>query len=157
MFGVISCICLLMMCFISTLHSASEFYTLLVNFTQPKLASSTDFYVYRNITCHQCPYGGRCQNRIEAVPNFWGYPDRNALDRVRFQRCQRGYCSTPGSECRGMDCCHPNRAGVLCGVCRTGYSEAMFTSDCIQNALCDPLFGWPVMVSSGILYFIFLL
>lgn len=144
-------------CTSRTQNSSSEFFTLLINKTYPALPSRADYYVYRDITCHQCPYGGRCQTGIQAVPNFWGYQRVGALDRVRFQRCQRGYCSLPGAACNGIDCCRPERHGVLCGECRPGYSEAVFTADCLPNEHCDPWIGWPVMLASGWLYFVFLL
>jgi len=88
---------------VSTVDAPAEFYTLLVNGQRPKPASTASF-VYHDINCHPCPYGGRCRNGISAVPNFWGYVS-GAGDRVRFQGCPRGYCCASAEACRGIDMC----------------------------------------------------
>ena len=137
------------------MDAPDEFYTLLVNGQRPKPASTASF-VRHDIQCHPCPYGGRCLNGISAVPNFWGYV-AEAGDRVRFQGCPRGYCCATTEECHGIDVCRSDRVGVLCGECRAGFSEAIFTADCLPNVDCNPALGWPVMMCSGILCFVFLL
>ena len=133
----------------------AEFYTLLVNGQKPK-PTSTATFVHHDINCHPCPYGGRCLDRISAVPNFWGYKT-GAGDRVLFQGCPRGYCCATAGDCHGIDDCRSDRVGVLCGQCQPGFSEAIFTSDCVPNVDCNPVVGWPVMLASGILCFVFLL
>lgn len=129
----------------STVNAPAEFYTLLVNGQKPK-PTSTATFVHHDINCHPCPYGGRCLNGISAVPNFWGYVT-GAGDRVRFQGCPRGYCCTTPEDCvRGIDVCRSDRVGVLCGQCQPGFSEAIFTADCVPNVDCNPTVGWPVML-----------
>jgi len=139
----------------STVDAPTEFYTLLVNGERPK-PTSTATFVHNDISCHPCPYGGRCLNGISAVPNFWGYVSV-AGDRVRFQGCPRGYCCATVGHCHGIDVCRSDRVGVLCGECQPGFSEAIFSADCVPNVDCNPSVGWPVMLSSGILCFVFLL
>ena len=140
---------------VSTVDGPAEFYTLLVNGLRPKPKSTASF-VHHDINCHLCPYGGRCLNGISAVPNFWGYVT-GAGDSVRFQGCPRGYCCATTADCHGIDVCRSNRVGVLCGQCQPGFSEAIFTADCFPNVDCNPTVGWPVMMCSGILCFVFLL
>lgn len=134
-------------------YKDNAYFTLLVNGKYPTPAYSGS-YDYHDIECQQCPYGGKCLQEISAVSNFWGYA--TAGHRVRFQRCQKGYCCS-SANCTGFNTCTKNRIGVLCGECEPGYSEAMFTADCVLNSTCDPTIGWPVMLSSAVLYFIFLL
>lgn len=134
-------------------YKDDAYFTLLVNGKYPTPAYSGS-YDYHDIECQQCPYGGKCLQEISAVSNFWGYA--TAGHQVRFQRCQKGYCCSL-ANCTGFNTCTQNRTGVLCGECEPGYSEAMFTADCVLNSKCDPRIGWPVMLTSAILYFIFLL
>lgn len=127
-------------------------YTLNVNGEAPK-TPALDLYVYQDITCRPCPYGGRCLQEIAAVPNFWGYKTKYG---IRFQNCPRGYCCT-SMDCRGYNRCAPHRTGPLCGRCEDGYSEALFSSECVPDDLCDSTWLWPVLLGSGVLYFLFLL
>ena len=133
-------------------YQNDAYFTLLNNGQTPAPAYSGS-YSYHDIVCHVCPYGGKCLQGITAVPNFWGY---TVGSRVRFQRCQKGYCCS-SADCRGYNGCTRHRTGVLCGECAANYSEAMFTADCVQDSLCVPFVGWPVMLTSGVLYFVFLL
>lgn len=127
-------------------------YTLNVNGQAPT-TPALDLYVYRDITCRPCPYGGRCRQQIAAVPNFWGYETNSG---IRFQNCPKGYCCT-SMDCRGYNRCAPHRTGPLCGRCEDGFSEALFSSDCVPDDLCDSTWLWPVLLGSGVLYFLFLL
>ena len=113
----------------------------------------TGSYHYQNITCQQCPYGGRCEQGITAVANFWGYIDAGA---VRFQHCPKGYCCTR-KACTRYDTCAPHRVGRLCGACAAGYSEALFSSQCIRDDDCDSTYLWALAIFSGVSYAIFLL
>ena len=90
---------------------------------------------------------------MTAVPNFWGYTHAAEL---RFQRCLRGYCCM-SPACRRHDECAPHRAGRLCGRCVAGYSEALFSPRCLPHAECDDTWLWPLVVGSGVLYFLALL
>jgi len=126
-------------------------FTLLINGESPE-APFYGTYVYRDITCQQCPYGGRCFYEISAVPNFWGY---TVGSKIRFQHCPKGYCCAM-LGCKGYDWCAPHRTGTLCGRCELGYSEALFSPECLPDHVCDSTWLWPVMACSGVLYFLFL-
>lgn len=135
-----------------SLNATLIHYTLNVNGQSPT-TPALDLYVYRDITCRPCPYGGRCLQQIAAVPNFWGYKTKYG---IRFQNCPKGYCCT-SMDCRGYNRCAPHRTGPLCGRCEEGFSEALFSSDCVPDDLCDSTWLWPVLLGSGVLYFLFLL
>ena len=75
---------------------------------------------------------------------------------AKFQHCPKGYCClTP--RCPATDTCATNRHGRLCGRCRPGYSEALFTPSCVLNEKCGPVWLIPFSVSVGLAYTLFLL
>lgn len=135
----------------SLVYSTFAYYTLLINGEKPEAAYSGT-YLYHDIECMQCPYGGRCQQGIRAVPNFWGYIRES---QVRFQHCPKGYCCA-STGCNGFDICAKFRSGILCGECIPGFSEALFSARCVPDEECDPTWLWPVALSSGMLYALFL-
>ena len=136
----------------SLTYSEFAYYTLLINGEKPQAAYSGT-YQYHDIRCMQCPYGGKCQQGITAVANFWGY----VYDReIRFQHCPKGYCCS-STDCGHYDTCAKYRTGRLCGACVPGYSEALFSSSCVPNGECDSTFLWPLAILSGFLYALFLL
>lgn len=136
----------------SIVFTAVSYHTLLVNGQRPQQDFSGS-HEHHDIACLQCPYGGKCQQGISALPNFWGYISNR---RVRFQRCPGRYCCS-SSECKGFNRCARHRAGTLCGHCEPGHSEALFSPDCVLDTECDPTWLFPVMLSSGVIYFLFLL
>ena len=138
----------------SLVYSAFAYYTLLIDGNKPQQAYNGT-YVYHDIECKQCPYGGKCQQGITAVPNFWGYIDYKE-QQVRFQHCPKGYCCS-STNCQGFSDCARNRAGPLCGKCISGYSEALFSSVCVPDEQCDSTWLYPVAICSGFLYALFLL
>ena len=109
------------------------FFTLLVNSSEPSMAF-TDKNVYHKVLCQDCPYGGHCVENISAVANFWGFASGDG--DVVFQHCPRGYCCSE-RVCPAIDSCSSHRTGTLCGRCRSGYSEALFSSSCIANEKCN--------------------
>ena len=62
----------------SLTYSSFAYYTLLINGEEPETAY-TGSYQYQDIDCQQCPYGGKCQQGITAVANFWGYIYQNQV------------------------------------------------------------------------------
>ncbi|XP_022799598.1 uncharacterized protein LOC111337534 [Stylophora pistillata] len=93
-----------------------------------------------NEKCIPCPYGGNCTHGIEAKPNFWGYLEpEDHRPTVKFEICPLGYCEpSPGS----FNSCHGYRNGFLCGQCREGYTEAMFSSECQEEENCHNNWFW---------------
>jgi hypothetical protein len=115
----------------------------------------TGSYIHHDVTCLQCPYGGRCGQGegIAAVANFWGYQTGN---QIRFQHCPKGYCCTL-PKCSSYNTCAAHRDGRLCSRCRQGYSEAFFSSKCLPDSDCNPLLLAAYGAFSGIVYSLFLL
>ncbi len=136
----------------SLVYSEFAYFTLLINGTEPP-AAYTGNYVHHDIECLECPYGGKCQLGITAVPNFWGYIKGST---VMFQHCPKGYCCGD-TNCQHFSTCATHRSGRLCGTCESGYSEALFSSQCVPDDQCNPTWLWPVALGSGFLYALFLL
>ena len=130
----------------------TEYMTLMIDGNKPFQTHSVNF-MYENITCRDCPYGGDCERAMTAVANFWGYT-HGAL--VSFQHCPPDYCCH-STKCPTIDACAANRIGRLCGRCMEGYSEATFSPTCISNHLCSGnKWIYPFTVSMGLIYGFFL-
>lgn len=127
------------------------FFSLLINGDTPK-AEYTGNYIHHEIQCKECPYGGQCVQGIRAVANFWGFVINGS---VRFQHCPKGYCCS-ANECLSIDSCTLLRQGRLCGKCQDGFSEAWFSTTCVPNDSCGPLWMFPLSVTLGLLYVVFL-
>ena len=136
----------------SLVFSTDAYFAMLINGSHPPTTYSGT-YIHHDIYCLECPYGGRCEQGISAVPNFWGFVVGNT---VEFQHCPKGYCCA-STTCNKFNTCAPHREGRLCGECEDGYSEAMFSPDCVSNEYCNPNFMWPIAMASGLLYALFLL
>lgn len=134
------------------IFNAFAYFTLLINGSEPK-PQYTGNYIHHKIQCEDCPYGGHCVQGITSVANFWGYEYDNA---VKFQHCPKGYCCST-TECPTINSCSPRRRGTLCGRCMEGYSEALFSSNCIPNEQCGELWIYPFSTGIGLIYAIFLL
>lgn len=103
-------------------------------------------------TCHDCPYGGVCDGSIVAKDNYWGVEDQKEIE---FIQCPEGYCC---KNCTTFNECAPNRYGALCGKCKDGFSEALFSSKCVPDKTCNNTWFWPLFLVYGIFYvFVFLL
>ena len=133
------------------MNNATEYFTLLINGQEPFQSHSVDF-IYGNISCHDCPYGARCDNDISSVANFWGYEDQRL---AVFQHCPQDYCCS-SHTCPSITSCADNREGRLCGKCRPGHSEALFSFRCVSNEICGNLWLWPLIIAMGIVYSLFL-
>ena len=136
-----------------SLVTTHTFYrTVLTNGQQPE-SGYNGTYELHDITCYPCPYGAKCDQRITAVPNFWGYIHEN---RLRFQRCPKSYCCST-TTCDEYNQCAAHRTGRLCGRCEDGYSEALFSARCVPDTDCDATWLWPLVIGSGLLYALLLL
>ena len=87
--------------------------------------------------------------------NFWGYVVSN-LSVVRFQHCPKGYCRSTGDNLK-IDSCTERREGRLCGRCQPGYSEAWFSTLCVPNEVCGPVWLYALTTTLGVLYALFLM
>ncbi len=107
----------------------------------------------KDVQCHECPFEGKCHGYIRAKPNYWGKA-RN--DIVRFFKCPPKYCCS-SQDCETYDQCYDHRERTLCGVCRHGFSEALFSTVCLKNESCNfaaPLF---LGVTMALVYAVFLM
>ncbi|CAD5112800.1 DgyrCDS2010 [Dimorphilus gyrociliatus] len=102
-------------------------------------------YEYKDVTCHNCPFGGDCSRHIKAIPNFWGYIVKGK--EVVFQHCPQNYCCS-NLPCSSMSECAPFREGILCGRCRQGYSEGYFSTYCLLNKECTK--WWTITLVVGL-------
>ena len=110
--------------------------------------------IYTNITCEECPYGGHCAGDVGARLNYWGYIDDG---KVSFLECPEEYCC-PEEKCTDYNACNDHRTGILCGECESGYSQALFSSDCVPDDTCNDSWVWLLFVAYGVGYvLIFLL
>ncbi len=94
--------------------------------------NGTEMVVLDTTTCIPCPYGATCSEVVNSKPNMWGQVENNA---IRMYLCPIGYCCG-GPQCRSYNSCAANRGSVLCGNCVAGYSEALFSPNCIPNSKC---------------------
>ncbi len=105
------------------------------------------------VTCHECPYGGNCAKGVHATRNMWGVL---ADSRVAFYNCPPKYCCTKAT-CPSFNHCQKHRTGTLCGRCRSGYSEQLFSTNCVPNGKCRDYWFLVICVVFALLYALFLL
>ena len=105
-----------------------------------KRGSSEGFTIKNHVKCLACPTGGNCTSVLSARHNFWGYP---IGDKVYFKLCPQGYCCLPVDQsCLYKNSsylhagCQGNRTGFLCGRCKEGFSDMLFTTNCVPVKHC---------------------
>ena len=105
-------------------------------------------------TCYKCPPGGICQRGIlKPVDNYWGIME-NKTGNVSFIELLPGYgCAR--QQCQRYNSCANKRQGTLCSKCMEGYSESMFSSECIRNEDCNKKLFWTVTATMIIFYLLF--
>lgn len=103
-----------------------------------------------------CPFGvDFCSTTLKLTSGFWANFTKagDALNRVF--RCPQGYCGcgSESSSCllypplslnyRTDDAlCNGNRSGVLCGGCKTNFTQSLDGVTCISNDECANNVGW---------------
>ena len=103
------------------------------------------------IKCTHCPSGGICnKGRIRPAENLWGYISG---EQMHFHICPFGYCCLQ-KECRNYHSCHNGRSGTLCGNCKTGLTENLLNSDCLEHEKCKHSWFWLVTAVAGVAYLI---
>lgn len=105
-----------------------------------KRGSSEGFTIENHVKCLACPTSGNCTSVISARHNFWGYP---IGDKVYFKFRPQGYCCPPVNQrCPYQNTsylqsgCQGNRTGFLCGRCKKGFSDTLFTTNCVPVKHC---------------------
>ena len=136
-------------------HCPKETYTLKPNHVST--IDDTDLNQTKFQTkCQSCSFGAVCKRGIRPKPNFWGHVFK---DMAVMFICPPGYCCQSKSRCVSLHSCNGMRTGRLCGKCKKGYFQSIFTSDCIHEKLCKPGKFWALAVCSCLLFtilFIFL-
>ena len=114
--------------------------------------------------CRPCPYGGNCTENIAAKPSFWGFPLHSDHGSVNFQQCPADYCcphhnvSCPYDNLRYLSTgCSGNRIGVLCGSCKPGFTETLFSAQCRKSVDCTDYWFWFVALFYSLSFAFFLL
>ena len=102
-----------------------------------------------NPLCNRCPVGAKCNGSIQALPNYWGYKEK---DTVVMIRCPTGYCCQDDESCQSFDTCNSNRSGALCGVCKKGLAESLFDQTCIPVEKCHTWFIVLLYISCAVGY-----
>ena len=118
---------------------------------------------FKPFSCSSCPNGANCSRNIFAKPNYWGYPDSNDhMQSLKFAHCPPNYCApTTGRQITNLSVynrCYGNRDGIMCGKCKSGYTETLFSKKCEQNVNCKDkwvLILIPAYVVTVALLFIF--
>jgi len=75
---------------------------------------------------------------------------------VRAATKRRSYCRSSGDNLK-IDSCALRREGRLCGRCQAGYSEAWFSTLCVPNDDCGPLWLYALTTTLGVMYALFLM
>lgn len=110
--------------------------------------------------CLPCPHGANCSRNVFAQPNFWGYPDSNNPGSLKFAHCPPNYCNPTGKQNKNLsvyNSCYGNRDGVVCGRCRHGYTETLFSTKCRQNEKCKDHWIWLLLLTYPVVMALFLI
>ena len=108
-----------------------------------------------HIQCYDCPSGGNCTNgQIKATDNFWGFRKKSNYDEIRFAACPYGYCCI-GRQCETYNSCGNGRHDTLCGRCKPGLVENVFTNACFKSEDCHHPWFWFITSITGVLYVLF--
>ena len=104
---------------------------------------TSGFHMEQGVRCLPCPYGATCLRNVLAKPNFYGYIVSRNPPALNFSSCPEEYCSPPHTEDTSVyNGCHGNRTGVLCGRCRAGFTESLFTRECREASECGQPWFW---------------
>ena len=93
--------------------------------------------------CHSCSFGAVCKRGIKPKPNFWGYVHKG---KAFMTVCPPGYCCQKSDQCVALNSCSSKRTGRLCGRCKEGYFQSVFTNDCLENEACNAAKFWAVAI-----------
>ena len=128
-----------------------------------------------SIDLQQCPFGvPLCSTTVNIAVGFWASfsADGKLGDATR---CPRNYCGCNNipnfnySSCQleppfsrtfqpdvrtNDNLCNGNRTGVLCGGCKSGFTQSLDGYSCISNEECEKNVGW-VWAVSIIGYFLY--
>ena len=110
---------------------------------------------YVHPPCFPCPIGAKCEDLIQAVPDYWGYKVGN--QSISMIRCPDGYCCQGNDTCLGINSCNTGRTGTLCGTCEQGLTESLLTPKCLPAESCRSGPVIAMFISAVIIYGLVLL
>ncbi|XP_028408886.1 uncharacterized protein LOC114531480 [Dendronephthya gigantea] len=102
--------------------------------------------VESSFQCLQCPRGAVCVPFIRSKSNFWGYKTGSNPPTLAFITCPFGYCNSPPSDSTEYNACQGKRTGFMCGMCSSGYSEALWSTNCTLTRDCNDYWFWIVFL-----------
>lgn len=104
-------------------------------FNKEKRYENIDDHTTFTATCLRCTIGGDCNyGKSRSIGNFYRYitPQGN----IDYIHCPKNYCYSNSTFSTDLMNCQRHREGVLCGNCKQGYQESVFTTSCIPNTHC---------------------
>ena len=102
-------------------------------------------HIMPGFECLICPFGANCSANIVAKQNFWGIEESHLPPALKFTICPPGYCGrNEQSNSLEYNSCQGNRSGVLCGHCKSGYTETLYSTLCRPLPKCTDYWFWPV-------------
>ena len=99
--------------------------------------------------CQLCSFGATCKHGIKPKPNFWGYVHKNKAFLIA---CPPGYCCQTSNQCIALNSCNSKRTGRLCGKCKGGYFQSVFTTNCLEDKICKPGKYWTLAIITCIMF-----
>jgi len=109
-----------------------------------------------NAAALSCPFGvDICSTILSVASGFWTNFTKAGDELNGVSRCPEGYCGC-GSEFTSCllypplspdyhpddALCNGNRRGVLCGGCKTNFTQSLDGVTCISNEECGKNVGW---------------
>ena len=117
-----------------------------------RLESVSKKFELSKVVCRKCPFGAKCSSgTVKAEANFWGFQKNK--DEMQYLTCPQLYCSP--SSGTNDSICSQGRTGQLCGHCKNGLTEDLFSTRCTSFENCRKTWMWAVVILSGIVYVLF--
>lgn len=113
-----------------------------------QVGSSQGLTIEKEFRCLPCPYGATCFLNVAAKSNFYGYLVSKNPPALNFSTCPAEYCRPPQtSDTSVFNGCRGNRTGLLCGRCRDGFTESLFSRECREISECGRPWFWFLAVA----------
>jgi len=119
--------------------------------------STRDNQHENSVTCLACAQEAICDGgSIVSKGNNWGYRRGN---KVEFVPCPTYYCCSGLDKlCVSYNTCARDRRGAICGECIPGYSEGIFSTQCLPTEKCyNGAIGFWLIYTITIILFTYIL
>ena len=109
---------------------------------------------YDKVKCEKCPVGGVCKNgRTTGRGNMFGFKKNNTT--INYLPCSSGYCCV-GEDCISYDSCVEHRDGIMCGECKDGFQENIFSdTNCMKTKECKHSIWFWILFDLSSIGFVF--